>query len=154
MKLQSLKKEIRQKEKELRELKAQYDAENVSELPILLFCIDQTIPMPDDERDYEYQYIYYCPDLDDVRCFTKHKRNEFLPNTIDLREQFENLGIPKRVWTADAYNQYYSIVMQAVSILESQIEGLFQSNVIKSWSDLGNLLTKGKKEKGKEKVLK
>ncbi|MCI8446548.1 MAG: hypothetical protein HFH31_03525 [Bacilli bacterium] len=161
MKLQKLKEEIKQKkieikekEKELMELQAQYDAENTSELPILLFLVNQTLPMPDDEYDYQYEYIYYCPDLDDIKCFTKHRKNEFLPNTIDLRAQFESLGMPKRVWPADAYNQYFSIVMQATSILESQIEELFQSNGINSWSDLGKLLTKEIEEKGKSKVLK
>ena len=63
---------------------------------LLLFAIDQTLPMPDDECDLEYQYIYYFPDLDVIKCYIKNKENDFLSNTIDLRKQFANFGVPQK----------------------------------------------------------
>ena len=70
-KLQELKKEIKRKElqiikkqSELKILEEEYMQEETSELPILLFLIDETLPMPDEPRDFMYEYVYYCPDTD------------------------------------------------------------------------------------------
>lgn len=44
--------------------------------------------------------------------------------------------------------------MQAVAVLKSQIDDLFNSHDINSWADLGTILTNGVSEKGHSKVLK
>ncbi len=147
-------KQIRQDEIELEKLKKQYDIENVSQLPILLFMINTTLPMPDDEDDWKYKYIYYCPDLDNIKCIERNRKNDFLQNTVDLREQFEDFDVPKKCWIGNCYYENQDAIMQAVSILKSNIDEIFNSRNIDSWSDLGVILTNEFIKNGHSKVLK
>ena len=71
IKIQELEKEIKQKRlqiiekgNELKILEEQYNQEKTSEIPILLFQIDDSLVMPDDGSGYRYEYVYYCPDTD------------------------------------------------------------------------------------------
>ena len=160
-KLRKIVEDIKQKQKqiqdaqiELNKLKEQYEIENNSQLPILLFVIDQTLPMPDDECDLEYQYIYYFPDLDVIKCLIKNKENDFLPNTIDLREQFVNFGVPQKEWIGNCYYKYYDVIMKAVFFLKANINEIFNSNDINSWVELGIILTNEFKINDYSKVLK
>ena len=127
--------------------------ENNSQLPILLFVIDQTLPMPDDECDIEYQYIYYFSDLDVIKRLNKNKENDFLPNTIDLRKQFVNFGVPQKEWVGNCYYEYYDVIMEAVSILKTNINEIFNSQKINSWVELGIILTNEFKINNFSKVL-
>ena len=59
IKIQELEKEIKQKKSqiiekgnELKILEEQYNQEKTSEIPILLFQIDESLAMPDDRSDY------------------------------------------------------------------------------------------------------
>lgn len=72
IKIQELEKEIKhkilqiiEKGNELKILEEQYNQEKTSEIPILLFQIDESLAMPDDRSDYRYEYVYYCPDTDE-----------------------------------------------------------------------------------------
>jgi len=91
--------------------------ENSSEYPMLLFMVDHTIPMWDDPCDWEFEGIYYFPDSDETRRIITSRRDQLLPNAIDLREDFKNLGMPERVWPGDAYYEYSDIIEKAVSTL-------------------------------------
>ena len=71
IKIQELEKEIKQKRlqiiekgNELKILEEQYNQEKTSKIPILLFQIDEHLPMPEDTSDYRYEYVYYYPDID------------------------------------------------------------------------------------------
>lgn len=135
--------------KDLDKLNQKYQKENVSELPILLFLINKTLPMPDDIDDWEFEYIYYCPDLDKVIYSSRHRSNEMLPNTIDLRSLFINFGMPERIWPrrADA-----KIIDEAVQVLKEQIEEIFSNYEINSWEELGRHLGALKENKKTLKV--
>ena len=153
--LHELERAIKQKkvrlEKEKRELEIlqeKYNKTKESELPLLLFLIDET--------DWQYEHVYYCPDIDEVKYIINHSEKEQLPNTVDLRDNFSSLGIPTKAYTRSALD-YTSEINMAVSMLKPQIDNLFTSNEIHSWSDLGTVLKKEIEEsnirKFKKKII-
>ena len=96
--LHELERGIKQKkvrlEKEKRELEIlqeKYNKTKESELPLLLFLIDETLAMPEDKSDWQYEHVYYCPDIDEVKYIINHSEKEQLPNTVDLRDNFSFL---------------------------------------------------------------
>lgn len=149
---------IKEETKKLEILYEQEKKENQSELPILLFLIDETLPMPDPdlEMDYRFEYIYYFPDLDDVVYIIRHKKNEFLTNTIDLRSNFEKVGIPEKIFPGSVRgnSQYRVIIENIVSDLKTKIDELFRSNNINSWNELGLYLTSKVNQEEQTKILK
>ena len=112
MKIQKLEREMKQKRleiiakgDELKELEEKYNQAKTSELPILLFQIDESLPMPDDRSDYRYEYVYYCPDTDEKKYIVRHSNEAFLSNTIDLRDCFLEFGIPRKSYSASALDR-------------------------------------------------
>ena len=161
--LHELERGIKQKkvrlEKEKRELEIlqeKYNKTKESELPLLLFLIDETLAMPEDKSDWQYEHVYYCPDIDEVKYIINHSEKEQLHNTVDLRDNFSSLGIPTKAYTRSALD-YTSEINMAVSMLKPQIDNLFTSNEIHSWSDLGTVLKKEIEEsnirKFKKKII-
>jgi len=108
--------------------------------------------MPNDERDYNYEYVYYCPDLDDIKCIVEHKTEKFLPNSIDLRESFMDMGVPKKIFPGRAYN-YGNEIKETVSILKNAINSFMLENMDSSWNSLGTFLVNKLNEKDYIKVL-
>ena len=160
IKIQELEKEIKQKKSqiiekgnELKILEEQYNQEKTSEIPILLFQIDESLAMPDDRSDYRYEYVYYYPDTDEKKYIVRHSNEAFLSNTIDLRDCFLEFGIPRKSYSVSALD-YSSEIDMAISLLKSQINNLFDSNDIDSWEELGILLKSQILEKGQSKILK
>ena len=160
MKIQKLEREMKQKRleiiakgDELKELEEKYNQAKTSELPILLFQIDESLPMPDDRSDYRYEYVYYCPDTDEKKYIVRHSNEEFLSNTIDLRDNFSSLPVPKKSYSTSAVD-YSTEIDMAVSLLKSQIDNLFDSKEISDWEELGTLLKTCSFKKEKSKVLK
>lgn len=158
-------KQIVEEEKELEVLEQRLKEESATEIPVLLFLINETLPMPDDYYDYTYKYVYYCPDLDEVKCIIKHSRNEFFPNVVDMRNFFKEIGIPIKIWPGSVEYDYSDELDYAVSLLKTMIDDLFASNSINDWNDLASLLNalpnyyvapryNGTEEKGHSKVLK
>ena len=158
------KEQIAEEKKELKVLEQRLEEESTTEIPVLLFLIDETLPMPDDYRDCEYEYVYYCPDLDEVECIIKHSRDEFFPNVVDMRKFFKEIGIPSRMFPGRSFDHSNKLNC-AVSLLKTIIDDLFASNNINSWNDLASLLKAvpnyyaapryyGTEEKGQPKVLK
>ena len=154
IKIQELEKErlqIIEKGNELKILEEQYNQEKTSEIPILLFQIDESLAMPDDRSDYRYEYVYYWHDTDEKKYIVRHSNEAFLPNTIDLRDYFLEFGISRKSYSALDYS---SEIDMAISLLKSQINNLFDSNDIDSWEELGILLKSQILEKGQSKILK
>ena len=136
-KLITRKKQLIEKRKnELKELEEKYYKDSKSELPILLFSVDTTLSMPDDESDYEYRYLYYYPDFEKVDYRIGDYHRELLPNTIDLRESFKNIGIPKRFWPGDPYLEYKNETQIGVDIIKAIIDNILNNNNINSWTEL------------------
>lgn len=150
--IESKRKQIKQEQEELQILEEAYKKGQEPSLPILLFVIDETLPMPNDERDYNYEYVYYCPDLDDIKCIVEHKMEKFLPNSIDLRESFMDMGVPKKVFPGRVYN-YGNEIKEAVSILKNEINSFMLANMDSSWDSLGTFLVNKLNEKDYVKVL-
>ena len=126
---------IEERKNELKELEEKYYKDSKSELPILLFSVDTTLPMPDDESDYEYRYLYYYPDFEKVDYRIGDYHRDLLPNTIDLRESFKNIGIPKRVWPEDPYLEYKNETQIGIDIIKAIIDNILNNN-INSWTEL------------------
>ena len=160
MKIQKLEREMKQKRleiiakgDELKELEEKYNQAKASELPILLFQIDESLPMPDDRSDYRYEYVYYCPDTDKKLYIDQHSEEVFLPNTIDLRDSFSTFNVPRKSFPATALD-YSSEINLAISILKSQIDDIFRHDTIDSWADLGASLKVAALEKQFSRDLK
>ena len=131
--------QIAEENKELEVLEQRLKEESTSEIPVLLFLINETLPMPDDYNDYEFEYVYYFPDLDDIKCIKKHSKEEYLPNVVDMREFFKGIEMPSRIWPGSV-SKYSDKLNYAVSLLKTMIDDLFVSNNINSWGDLASLL--------------
>lgn len=129
-------------EEKLKLLEEKYKESSISELPILLFSVDTTWPMPDDYDEYEYQYLYYYPDFDTVKQLIGDYKRELLPNTIDLREQFKSIGIPKKLWTSIPFAKYKDEVDNSIIIIREVINDIFQNVSINSWKRLREYMIK------------
>ncbi len=121
--------------RKLEKLKKKLSEEYISECPILLFVVNETIPMPDDD-DYEYEYVYYCPDMDVVEYTRKHFPSQFLPNFIDMRDFFKDMKMPKRLFPGNIRSGHKYIVDYSVDTLKHIIDDLFDSGIINSWQEL------------------
>ena len=99
--------------------------------------IDETLPMPNNESDIKYEYIYYCPDIDMVKRVIEQKENKYLPNTIDMRGIFQNVGIPSKIWPTESFEDE---VNYSASLMKDIISELFLKNQINSWTDIEQLL--------------
>ena len=130
---------IEKETKELKELEEKLKAANTSEMPVLLFTIDETLPMADDFKDYEYENVYYFPDLDIIKNKFTHERESFLPNTIDMRDFFKNMGVPKKRWPGQSY-EFNSQIDCAISMLRAMIDELASTTEINSWEDFAALI--------------
>lgn len=150
--IESKREHISQEQEDLKKLEEMYRKEQESSLPILLFVIDETIPMPDDESDYNYEYVYYCPDLDGIKCIVEHEKGKLLTNAVDLRNSFMYMGVPEKAFPRKARN-YSNEINKAVSIVKNEVNSFMASNNDSSWDELGRFLVDKFNEKDHVKVL-
>lgn len=109
--------------------------------------------MPDDERDYEFENVYYCPDTDEIKYIVEHKSEKLMSNAIDLRKDFEDFGMPKKHFGIVSY-EYSDSIHNAVAILRAKINELVVSEGMNSWNDLGLCLIRLSNERGLIRKLK
>lgn len=76
-----------------------------------------------------------------------------MPNALDLRESFIDMGVPNKVFPGGAWN-YDNEIKEAVSILKNEINSFMLSNIDSSWNELGTFLVDKFNEKGYAKMLK
>ncbi len=156
--LQKLNQEIKEQmqrlvieKKKLEVLKKAYELEHTSELPILMFVVDESLPMPDDEYDHNYELVYYLPDFDEIKFIYLNGRydkpNKRLPNTLDLTEKFESYGMPKYIFPGSIRPEYYINVSDAVQDLIKEIDNILSFKEINSWEEIGNYLKNSEKTK-------
>lgn len=145
---------LKQEQEKLDMLEEEYNNEKKSVLPILLFRLNETIQMPVNAKDWIFEYVYYLPDLDDFQFIFKHTAYEFLPNTLDLRESFKNMGVPEYAFPERAYD-YQNEISEAAATVKMEIHSFIKSNPDTSWEELGEfLLSKFKKDDIKKRQLK
>ena len=97
--------------------------------------------MPGDRTNWRYEYVYYCPDIDEKKYIVRHSNETFLSNTLDLRDNFLGFCISRKSYSSLALD-YSSEIDMAISLLKSQIDNLFTANNIDSWEDLGDSFKK------------
>ena len=137
--IQRKKRLISKRQEELQELEKEYSKERESECSILMFSFDTTCPMPDDESEYTYQYIYYLADLNIFEYISTDFLRLSLPrdaNIIDFRDSFKGMGIPKSCWPENPYIKYYDLIKRAAIILKEIIDNILENNQIDSWKEL------------------
>ena len=101
-----------------------------------------------------FQYLFYSIVHNFLfKVWTVTSNEEFLSNTIDLRDNFSSLLVPKKSYSTSALD-YSTEIDMAVSLLKSQIDNLFDSKEISDWEELGTLLKTCSFKKEKSKVLK
>ena len=111
--------------------------ENKSELPILMFRVDETLTMPEFDHDWVWENVYYFPDLDCIKYIRFHSKNASLPKTIDLRDKFQDLGVPESlVFYRSVEHDCRDKAEQAAARIKSEIEALYNSGLVHSWDDL------------------
>ncbi len=125
--------ELNRLREEINRLNIEYERESNSELSVLLFIVEESLPIALNDNDWKYEYIYYLPFIDEVKRVIKHSSLERLPNTVDLSKCFKNFGMPKYIYpgVVDA-----KIIDEAVYILKEIIEEILNSGEIKPWEKL------------------
>ena len=135
---QTKRKEAAKAQKELEDLIREYSETRIPEVPILLFLLDQSFDFKF-ERKQSCKYIYYCPDLDDVITLTNQTDKEFLPNTIDMREDFKSLDVPSHInWSGGgiSYPKLEEATNIAVQYLRERTNELFANREVNSWDEV------------------
>ena len=131
-----------------------FDTVLKSDLPILMFLLDNTdVPVLGEHR---MEYIYYLPDLDQIRCESVYLRKEdydtykveeyFLPDTLDLRKVFAGLTINGLFESSKVTKETHLIFMISLEILKNNIDEIFKTNNIKSWEEVRSILVKDLKD--------
>ncbi len=126
-----------------------YDNLLKSDLPILMFLIDERVW----DKDHRMEYIYYLPDLDQIRCESVYIRFEdrdyyqvedyFMGETLDLREEFKDFEVKSLIRSTVVNRNTHPVLYSAIDILRGEIEDIFNNNEINSWEDV-RVLLKGK----------
>ena len=139
-----------------------YDTVLKSDLPILMFLLDDTnVPVLGDHR---MEYIYYLPDLDQIRCESVYLResdyetynveDHFLPDTLDLRERFIDYHINSLFMSNKVNKETHPIFFKTLEILKNTIDEIFKDNDIKSWEEVRNILINDLKDNKEIKLVK
>lgn len=126
--------------KELQKLKSLLANLKESKIPILIFSVNEAFKLDEETIFNTYEHVYYCPDIDEVKCIYNKTRNTILPYTVDLRWAFKELGMPERLENEGAIN-YPEAFNKAIELLKEMIDDLMENAVINSWKDLANLLS-------------
>lgn len=115
--------------KALEILELEYKRLNKSVMPMLLFVYQ-------DDINSKINYIYYCPDLDSVKLESSEKENNFLENTLDLREKFNDLVISKE----DISSLDSKVIQVAINNVKSIINDAINFGLVKSWDEVREFL--------------
>lgn len=140
--------QVEEAQAELKKLQEELEAAQTSEMPILLFLIDHTMPMPDSVRDYEYRGYYYLPEFNriDERWYRGcwQEDIEFLPGTLDWRERFKDLRVPEKMWPGDLRDycaeRYPNPLTVAANRVRGEIFQILATSQVKTWKGLAQKL--------------
>lgn len=134
---------VAKEEKKLQFLEKKLKKEEMSESPILMFKIDETMEGPKDIIVHKYECIYYFPDLDTIKTITTYHHCDYLPNYIDMTEYFKDIDIPTKKYI-------YRIEMDqdkldyATEQIRKIINFILATEYINNWNELPEKLNKNK----------
>ena len=148
------KKELIIKElEELKKLENKYNKENESDLAILLFFDNITDPINIGEKDYnfnqKYQSIYYYADLNTIKIKVDYGFSKDVPNTVDLRDSFEDLKVSK-FWPDNLSFNFINEINASAVIMKNVIAELLLENKFNSWNDVRTYIFKNKENVSKQ----
>ena len=133
-----------------------------SNLPILMYLIDDTdVPVLGEHR---LEYIYYLPDLEQIRCESAYLREEdyesykveehLLPDTLDFRERFIDYHINSLFKSSKVTKETHPTFFKTLETLKNTIDEIFKNNNIKSWEEVRNILINDLKDNKEIKLVK
>ena len=140
-----------------------FDTVLKSDLPILMFLLDDTnVPVLGEHR---LEYIYYLPDLDQIRCESAYLREEdyesykieehLLPDTLDFRERFIDYHINSLFKSSKVTKETHPTFFKTLETLKNTIDEIFKNNNnIKSWEEVRNILINDLKDNKEIKLVK
>ncbi len=134
---------IEKQKKQLEELEIKYTKLHELELPILLFSVDM-IPVSSNyykevKLESQYLYIYYYPEFNKIETIIESSFPKLLPYTIDLRKQFERIGVPKSS-IGNPYFNYIEEISDAALIIYRIINNILGNNYFNSWQEVRKYL--------------
>lgn len=93
-------KEVKEIEDEIERLNDIYKNTIKSELELVLYKINTTHPMPEDENEMENTFIIYNPELEKVYEIVRKgkERNSIPKDMIDLTHYLFKSAIPQNMW--------------------------------------------------------
>ena len=127
-------------ERELKRLEEKLKQLQVSELPILIFSIDETPPRAEIEGKNRFEHVYYLPETNQIKSVFSHSMNDLLPNALDFRSFGKDSGVPEKICPGNS-DVYVFQVKFVVDNLKSLINELSSFEHIESWDELRDQLT-------------
>lgn len=127
------------------EISVALDAKMISELPLLLFAINESRVSLSGNYEPTWEYIYYYPDYDEVVKKTKLETVSLEKNDVNLTDLFYGFGMPDEIKSsfihyASTDHKYDGIISKAVETTKTIIDQIFEENEINSWDEVGTHL--------------
>ena len=139
-KISKKRKEIAKIQEEINTLKKLYERIGKSDFKALLFKIDTTHPMPDDEDEMETTYIIYDVESDKIynKTITGKNRNKIPEDLTDYTDLFKELGMPNRIWPDKPMNneEYLEIIKKAYIILNTYVNEVRSKYNCQTWEEV------------------
>lgn len=113
-----------------------------TEIPLLLFAINESRYSYSGKFEPSWEYVYYYADHDEIVKTTKLGTLQLKKNDVNLTDLFLDLGMPEELRGTNIGNDYDEIIGKAVNITKILINQIFEDNDIASWDDVSTRLKK------------
>lgn len=160
-KINELKKELKMLKKKITDYEAQrsiiYDKVKVnlkSEIPLLLFAINESRYSFNGNFEPMWEYVYYYADYDEVVKTVRTGTVSLNKNDVNLTDLFFDLGMPEESRGNTIGDNYDEVIDTAVDITKILIDQIFEENDINSWKDVSSHLKKHVETKNKIDAVK
>ena len=148
-KINELKKELKMLKRKITDYEAQrsiiYDKVKVnlkSEIPLLLFAINESRYSFNGIFEPKWEYVYYYADYDEIVKITRPGTLSLNENDVNLTDLFFDLGMPEELKEEGIEEKYDEVINKAVDTTKILIDQIFEENNITSWKDVSTHLKK------------
>ena len=140
------------------DISGKLNAKIYSELPLLLFAINES-RISSNSYEPMWEYVYYYPDYDEVIKVKRLSTISLNHKDINLTDLFHDFGMPKELLSnsinyGSLDDKYDDVINNAVETTKTIIDKIFEENEIDSWADVGTHLEEYVKKHNKEESKK
>ena len=125
-------------------------AKKDSELPILLFAVNESRTHYSSNYKPMWEYVYYYPDIDEIYKEQRPGTLSLNKNDVNLTDLFLDLDMPNEILFNPIGHDYDQTIAEAVNRTNVIIDQIFEKNEISTWSDVGAHLKKHVEKHNKE----